>query len=504
MLKADVVVDSEKVERWKIHALQRLVDENEVEINCLLISKNKSGIPWPFRLYDLLEQTVHPIPDRAVSRIPLEESFPEVPVRDLAGHVPSQAALLINLTDLITPVSLKNSYPKGMIYYRFASSPVGFREQLNQEAAVWSSLWLDKDGDSALLYQSWSPLDKFYVHKTADKIYWKAATFLSRAAANGFNPVKSGLPVVPFSENDTHPWPQTIRMLFDQYRRRKQKSERQQWIVAVSPSFHDLDFSSFRKIYPPEDVYWADPFPVLHEGAMYLFVEEFGAKPNHKGKIACLELNKQWEVVSHAIILEREYHLSYPFVFRYEGSFFMIPESSQNQTIQLFRSRKFPYEWELEEILMDNVEATDSTILLYNNSWWLFTTMKDGQGTSTQDELFIFYSDRLIGGTWTPHPQNPVVSDVRAARPAGRIFKDGDQLIRPSQDGSFYYGYGLNLFKITVLTKQEYREELLQRFSPDWDPSLLKLHTYNTMAGISVIDIRRKIENRATSNEAGA
>ena len=97
---------------------------------------------------------------------------------------------------------------------------------------------------------------------------------------------------------------------------------------------------------------------------------------------------------------------------------------------------------------MSDIDAVDSTILFHNNKWWLFTGIKENDGASNSDELFLFYSQDPTSDQWIPHPQNPIISDVRRARPAGKIFSYQNKLYRPSQNGSYHYGYGININRI--------------------------------------------------------
>jgi hypothetical protein len=85
-----------------------------------------------------------------------------------------------------------------------------------------------------------------------------------------------------------------------------------------------------------------------------------------------------------------------------------------------------------------------------------------------------------------------VVSDVRSARPAGRLFRRDGLLLRPSQDSSIRYGYALNLNHITKLTKYEYEEKLLERLVPPSNGKFLATHTYNFRDDLAVLDVLLK------------
>jgi hypothetical protein len=171
----------------------------------------------------------------------------------------------------------------------------------------------------------------------------------------------------------------------------------------------------------------------------------------------------------------------------------MIPESSSNKKIEIFKCIEFPNKWELHGNLMSDIDAVDSTIFFHNNKWWLFTGIKENDGASNSDELFLFYSQDPTSDQWIPHPQNPIISDVRRARPAGKIFSYQNKLYRPSQNGSYHYGYGININQIKKITEFEYEEEVENEILPKWDEQITRIHTFTYVDGLSVMDgkIRR-------------
>ena len=67
------------------------------------------------------------------------------------------------------------------------------------------------------------------------------------------------------------------------------------------------------------------PLGVEHEGRTILFVEDF---PHATGKalISAVAFDANGPVGTPVPVLEEPHHLSYPFVFEREGSFWMIPE----------------------------------------------------------------------------------------------------------------------------------------------------------------------------------
>jgi hypothetical protein len=179
----------------------------------------------------------------------------------------------------------------------------------------------------------------------------------------------------------------------------------------------------------------------------------------------------------------------------------MIPETKGNRTVELYRATNFPSEWTLESTLLSDIYAVDATILKHDGKYWMFVGISNGR-YSNCDELGIFFSDSLKG-PWTPHPSNPVVSDVRRARPAGAFFYDDHgRLIRPTQDCSKAYGYATVFSEVVTLTETEYEERPIARLDPDWVKGNLGTHTYTRTAQFEVIDGNFAVKIPTVSTQA--
>ena len=164
----------------------------------------------------------------------------------------------------------------------------------------------------------------------------------------------------------------------------------------------------------------------------------------------------------------------------------MIPETLANRSIELYHSVEFPGKWELIRVLKKDVDAVDTTLWIEEGVFFFFTNIAKG-GATVNDDLFLFYSHELCG-EWTPHPVNPICTDVRRSRSAGKLFRRRGQLIRPGQDCSVRYGYACQLNRIDELSTKRYREHPVDRIEPSWRPNLIGTHTINTGASVEVVD----------------
>lgn len=266
-----------------------------------------------------------------------------------------------------------------------------------------------------------------------------------------------------------------------------------QWRLAIRKRCPDLfnnKENKFIAINPRANTFYADPFIVNYGDKNHIFFEEYNYS-SHKGNISVMNINSDGDTSEPCIILDKEYHLSYPFVFENEGNWYMIPETSANRTIELYKCEYFPYKWVLEKILFNEIDAVDSTIFLYSNKFWLFTNIKKS-GSWYDDELFLFYSDSL-DGNWVSHPKNPIVSSPRSARNAGKIFIHDEKIIRPSQDCSIRYGNAVNYNIIEVLTETDYKERKVNSFLWKDFLSAKGIHTYNFSDDYEIIDFSKFI-----------
>jgi hypothetical protein len=265
---------------------------------------------------------------------------------------------------------------------------------------------------------------------------------------------------------------------------------REQWLIVIQAKRDMSEMIAdhgFRIVLPPRDRFYGDPFLIERNGRSYLFFEDYRFS-SHKGLISCCEVDSEGNCSKPRVVLERTYHLSYPFLFTWQGEIYMIPETRDNGTIEVYRASDFPYSWVHEAVLMSHVAATDSTLLHHGDKWWLFTAGVLDHA-SPETSLCLFFADSPWG-PWSAHPKNPIVSDVCHARPAGSLYFDDGQLIRPGQDCSQSYGYAVRLHRVDVLSETDYQETQLASITPNWIPGSTGIHTFNQNAAYRVLDCK--------------
>lgn len=258
--------------------------------------------------------------------------------------------------------------------------------------------------------------------------------------------------------------------------------ERGQGLLATA----SLAPETYRWVPRKAGAYLADPFPFEHQGRIWLFCEEYPYATG-KGVISVAECAADGTPGPFRPVLETGYHLSYPAVFAREGEVYMIPETTANRTLELYRADPFPDRWVLQGVLAEDVSWADATLFDHGGRVWLATTTTDCGG-SDRDNLCLFHASRF-GDPFEPHPLNPVIVDARGARPAGWMERDpGGKWLRPAQDCSGGYGWGLMVARIDRLDREAYQETVLARIPPPASLGATGLHTVNRVGAFEAID----------------
>ncbi len=189
-------------------------------------------------------------------------------------------------------------------------------------------------------------------------------------------------------------------------------------------------------------------------------------------------------------VLEKDYHLSYPYIFKEREDIFLMPESSENKRLELYKCISFPHKWELYstafegEIVADAFFYKDKT-----NTRWLFINKRVDPNTKMDGELYIYKVNSLDFKDIEPHKNNPVIINSQVARNGGAVFEFENEIYRPSQaniDG--IYGRALNINKIKKLTIEEYQEERIVTVFPNFHKGLISMHHLHQINGLFVFD----------------
>ena len=374
-----------------------------------------------------------------------------------------------------------------------------FWEILKNKSITNVNLYLDSDSNNQIISKSIIATDPLYITRNDINKKWKniELTLNELHRIHQLNKIQ-----IIEEEEEENLIPnnfQIIQFIINHWKnyfqiKRKFRNKIEQWGILFD--FNKKTFDSVEKsnkIYAPKDRYYADPFIIKKNEDCFVFIEEV-IYQQQKGHISYFKIDKNGNYNLPEKILENKYHMSYPFVFEFEDNYYMIPETSENKSIDLYKCKKFPDQWEFEKTIIKNINAVDSTLLRKDNKWWLFTSIQFME-SSPNDSLSIFYSDDLFSDKWTPLPKNPVVSNVRKSRSAGKIFELNREHYRPAQDCAGGYGKGIIFNKIITLNESEYYEEEVKSIYSEFDSTIEGIHTFAQCEKLRIFDFKKLKNN---------
>ncbi len=227
--------------------------------------------------------------------------------------------------------------------------------------------------------------------------------------------------------------------------------------------------------------YVADPYMFREGGNWHLFFEVVNENRSPDAAIghASSKDGLDWQYTG--IVLEKNAHTSYPFIWKWQGEYYMLPPTGKS--VELWHAKDFPTGWERKGTLIEEEYFThDPVIFRYNDRWWLFTSREN-------QDVMAFHSKELTASTdaWTAHSANPVVEDRQwAARQGGRpvVINDTPHLF--FQDVQYEYGDKIRAFKVNELTTDAYSDTeaahspVLVGFGSGWNA--IKMHHYDPWA----------------------
>jgi hypothetical protein len=236
-----------------------------------------------------------------------------------------------------------------------------------------------------------------------------------------------------------------------------------EWSIGIYAGDSPLNLSPAREARNPvlsrgdvSDVpaaFIADPFMLRVKRDWYMFFEVMNSQSD-KGEIALAVSADGFNWEYRQIVLDEPFHLSYPYVFEWQGAHYMIPETQQPCTVTLYKANPFPTHWSVVGRLIKE-EGADSSIFHFEGRWWLFTCATPFQ----HDTLRLYFADDLLG-PWSEHPASPIVKgNHRIARPGGRVLVLDGTVVRFAQDCQPTYGSQVRAFKISTLTPTDYCEQ---------------------------------------------
>ena len=480
-LRVGLIVTSFVQPRWVRRCVEKVLKTNLVTFErVFLVNSKKQNSSLLYEIYNRIDSSLFAAD--ALELVSVEDLFHEKSTNEK-----TEFDVIVNFGPRELNAQFADRAKYGVWFYDFGDAP-GVNELIRKIPVSVAALKALKNNEEHVVYQSVSPtLSRFSVRLNNNTIYWKSAAFVARALEDLYHQRELDLSKNIEQSPASPPRNAAMTSMFLKLSGRavarvfEKLSSFEQWILA-----YKINRGEWQYLIPPPDRFWADPFPIKANGKHYIFFEDY-VNAAGRAHIAVVEVDQNGIVSGPTEVLKLDCHLSYPFVFEHEGDYFMIPEMGGRNVVELYRAVSFPFEWQREKVLLEARSPLDATVINVEGTWWMFVNIEEPGVAVNWDELHLFHSESLFG-PWRPHARNPIVSDVRSARPAGRLFWSNNALYRPSQDSSLRYGYATTINKITELSPVAYNETEVSKILPDWDKDIIGIHTLNWDGDLLVLD----------------
>lgn len=500
-----ITAPDQRIRAWEKRMLEQLLQSPE---RCTLLffaqskQKQQPGLSLLHQLFNRVEKAwFRALPDAW--------AVEQIPERIAAGEKVTVCDLLY-ITQDADPAAVDTTLvPLGCWYIRFGEKryrdavPAFYHEVMNGENETGIHLCIRRKNEAVprIAYDGSTALVPFSVRHSSQYAGWKAATLLPDRIAT----LRATGPAVFFDQytvpepgtEQTLPAPGNAQLIRDslrnlwRYARKRIKpgaGEFSLWLAEKDFTGTAPALKDFQPLPNPPGCFRADPFLVEKDGTQYLFFEEY-SHARGRAHIGLMVAEGGGPFREFGTVLETPGHLSYPQVFEWQGQWYLLPETVSENRVLLYRATHFPDKWEPAAALLENTALVDPTLFFHDHTWWLMGTRKADPAGSDNDQLLLYFSDDLLGGPWQPHPQNPVVTRLSSARPAGAVVQIGDHWYRPAQNNAApVYGYGCTWLRITELSKTIYREEKVWTLDPGPADPLLATHHFTFGRGRMVID----------------
>lgn len=262
------------------------------------------------------------------------------------------------------------------------------------------------------------------------------------------------------------------------------------WAVA----FRDINsvktnsLRTFKRINDNYRYFIADPFLFEYQNTAYLFVELLDYKVG-RGSIAYAKYDKEkQEFNEFKVIIQENYHLSYPLVFEFDSEIYMIPEANGSNSLYLYKAKHFPDNWEKHAVLLDNVKLVDTTPFVYEHQFYAIT--KDN--TSPEGPMLLLKIDT---DNWRVLKRKIVTNDVSISRPGGKVYQKDNKYYMVTQDCKDGYGTALNFLSFTIDEDMSLSYRLENKITTadvqiEKVKNAVGIHTFNFTNSIEVIDYK--------------
>lgn len=243
----------------------------------------------------------------------------------------------------------------------------------------------------------------------------------------------------------------------------------------------------FQVKYPTNLEWYADPFVCNDKGKEYVFVELMNSY-HLDGEIAVASV-ENGRIGKFKVVIHEAFHMSFPNVFQWQGTWYMLPETNMSNEVRLYRAEQFPYHWHLDKILLKDIKLVDHALYPIEDGFLVISyDITDSHDMHNR----IYHLNMNFKTMEEIFPQGKWCKE----RPGGTFYQKDRQWYHVIQDCEKAYGDFLHVYKTTKFTENELQEEKVGEIHPsnvEWMPKkaeMQHLHTYNCDEQYEVIDLQ--------------
>ena len=546
-LRVGLIVDSPNVSHYIADLVSASLDDPLVDISCLIIQNiPRPSASWPTRLSrlyrrlgpskflglvtfmimtrfeqvllrsdqivrrhlrnvsieGLVTKSIHVTPEVSPSKLVFRYS-----PQDLARIREAGLDVLVRCGSGILRGEILTIVPMGIVSFHHGDNrvhrggPPGFWETFRREPStgfIIQRLTEELDGGKVLLRGNFIT-QKFYLRNQA-YLFAKSNPFMLRTldqlSAQGDLPEEPSIPfdgqidITPGTFVTLHYWSVMLGwIIMAMLRKARILNIREEFHVAYSRgSWQTTVLSKALSLPNPPGRFLADPFVITRDGRTCCFVEDFDFEED-RGCISVYEFQEEGPTFLGKV-LDEPFHLSFPFLFDFNGNLYMCPETIDAGSVRVYECVSFPLIWRLCETIVEGLRAADPVIFPDGGRWWMLATLDYSETGDFDSALALFWAETPLSTNWARHPATPLMIDSAGGRNGG-LLREGASWIRVAQCQAFdSYGKSASLMRVETLTTDRYSERELLKILPKFAPRVEGLHHFHSNGEWTVFDYK--------------
>lgn len=264
----------------------------------------------------------------------------------------------------------------------------------------------------------------------------------------------------------------------------------------VYNSVHANGNSRKRILKPNFREWYADPIPFFWNEKQFVFVEIFD-KFKEKGCIGVCDYTSDGILHRPHRIIEENFHMSFPNVFTYKKTNYLIPECSETNQIRIYKMGQDITQWECAHVFENMGTIVDIAIWMENELIMLLGSRINPENRH-QSRLVLYRLEKL--GTQSVRINKEWEEEEYSydTRNGGNFIKRNEECIRVVQHSTKnIYGKFITLKQVEKLDSKGINEKYIQKMDiinqkiplPQFLYRMWGIHTYGISENIEIIDV---------------